>query len=86
MTKLEVKIKKKEVEAEEMDRKGAYLATFNQPDDRIIFFNDLFQNRDMVTVIDKLFLGEFHIQENQMASIYTNLKKIKKITIEVELE
>lgn len=85
MTKLEVKIKKKEIIPPVNTKVGAYLATNSNPDDRIIFFSGPSKQK-VVTVLNALYNGAFHMQENQSAHMYTNLKKIKKITVEVELE
>lgn len=85
MTKLEIKIKKKEKITPTNIKAGAYLATNANEDDRIIFFGG-FRNQKHVTVLNALYDGVFHMQESQSASLYTKLKKIKKITIEVELE
>lgn len=83
MTKLEIKIDKQKAIMSGV-KSGAYLATHDKEDDRIIFFDHRMSNT--VTVINKLYSGSFHMQEGQQAGLYTNLKKIKKITIEVELE
>lgn len=84
MTKLEIKIKNSEEKLEEGEHSGAYLATNYKKDDRIIFFAG--RKHQKVTVLNALYDGKFHMQENQSLSCYRNLQKIKKITVEVELE
>ncbi len=83
MTELEIKIKGK-IETIKNAKPGAYLATNTKEDDRIIYFPGTCSKT--VTVLNVLYPGIFHMQENQRASTYTNLKRIKKITVEVELE
>ena len=85
MTKLKIEIKESEKEEVEEERKGAYLATFSTEDDRIIFF-DTWPPVNTVTVINRSYNGELIIQKDQSAYNYSNLKKIKSLKIEVELE
>jgi len=82
MTKLEIDIKNKIPRIIVKKLKGAYLATFSDKNDRIIFFND---SQKHVSLIERLSTGDFNIQNNQSASNYTELQKIKKITLKVEL-
>jgi len=83
MTKAEIKIKIKEKKLGEKQKEGAYLATYIDEDDRIIFFDGW--NTSIVSVINVVPMG-FNVQDNQPVIQYRNLKKIKMITLEVELE
>ena len=84
MTKLEIKIKSDEEKLKEGEHLGAYLATNYHKNDRIIFFAS--RNSKTVTVLNIIGVNRLHMQEGQSVSCYRDLKKIKQITVGVELE
>jgi len=81
MTKFEVEITKSKKVNKIKGKYGAYLATFTTEDDRILLYN----NDILQKIINTDSENEIWIQEAQ-AVHYTNLKKIKKIKMEIELE
>jgi len=83
MTKLETKIKNPKPVSSKKGKNGAYLAKFSREDDRILLYKDNF----LVVVLEtKPWNSILNAQLDQTSSNYKNLKKIKKMMIEVELE
>lgn len=83
MTKLEVKIKNPHLITKTLSKNGAYLAKFFNEDDRIL----IYKNGYLTGVIEcKSWQNIFTLQLDQKSENYSNLKKIKNMAIEVELE
>lgn len=80
-TELKFKIiPKKEAEKSE-DKNGVYLAEYDG-ENRLLFFS--YFNR-LEGVINPTSDGKFVLQMHHNEKLYKNLKKVKKITMEIEL-
>lgn len=83
MTELKVKIKNPQLIPKVKGKDGAYLAKFFIENDRIL----IYRAGRLTGVIEcKSFRNIFALQLDQNSENYSNLKKIKNMTIEVELE
>lgn len=84
MTKLDIIIKNPESLTEKkVLSAGAYLATFSKPNDRIVLINS---QSEIKAVLKADFTGTLVIPHDPSLSLYRNLKKLKRITVEVELD
>ena len=79
MTKCKIEIKENYNNIEKEEKDGAYVATFTSTNDRILFF----RCGELVAILEND-SGNFNIQHNKSVN-YRNLKKIKKLEIEVIL-
>jgi len=81
MTELKIKIKNDKAEPEV--KSGLYLATFFKKDDRILVYNlDILE--DVLSIMGSP--PKLIVQRKPHEGNYTDIRKIKKMTIEVELE